>query len=571
MSQRTRSARRGRVKVAVALVAAAVMMAACGGDDDAPATDASDPASSESVPADEGTQPASTAPEGTQPGGTQPDGTAPATGPTTVPADDAVSGGSLTLLNQTEIASLDPAKLTTTITGTRGDGVVGFAIYGGLVLDDPVSGEVEMLLAESLTSDDGVVWTLKLRPGLVFSDGSPFDAEAVKLNWERHAAPDSVSAAAGSARTMTTIEVVDPVTVKVTLAQPNGQFPRTLALYGINFIAAPESWLNGNPDEAPIGAGPFVLEEFVRDDHITLARNPSYFNAPKPYLDELVVRPIPDGRQRWNALQSGQGQMAYNSVDFEVIAEAEEAGYGTYLTPLSGAAIFLLNNDRPPFDDVRMRRAVQLGLDVEQLNELVQRGRAEVAKTIAAEGTPFYDASVELAAPDPVEAQRLIDEVVAENGGPVTFTILTNPQNQANAEGIQTLLSQYDGLQIDIQTVAAPTPDIVAGNYDMGISGLFFIDPEPRMYDRLRSGLPSNWTRYSNPAVDAALDTARASQDLAERQAAYEVVQQAIIDDVPFITLWRFPSTLMFDESVQHVNTFGDGILRIDQVWLDAE
>jgi peptide/nickel transport system substrate-binding protein len=574
MTKRIRSVGRSRVRVTIALIASTVLIAACGSDDDATSTaESTDASSAESVLTGVTTQPDdtqldSTPSDDTQSVSSQPEETASGPAPTTVPADDAVSGGSLTFLNQTETGTLDPAKMGITVTATRGDGLVLFAIFGGLVLDDPVSGEVDMLLAESLTSDDGSVWTLKLRPDLVFSDGTPFDAEAVKLNWERHAAPDSTSAAAGSARAMTAIEVVDPLTVEITLAAPNGQFPRTLALYGINFIASPESWLSGNPDESPIGAGPFVLEEFVRDDHMTLARNPLYFDAPRPYLDELIVRPIPDGQQRWNALQTGQGQVAHNSVDFELIANAEEAGYGTYLTPLSGASIFLLNNSRPPFDDLRMRQAIQLGLDVDELNRLVQRDRADVAKTIAAEGTPFFDSELTLPEPDPAEAQRLIDEVVAENGGPVTFTILTNTQNLANAEGIQTLLSQFDGLEVQIQTVASVSPDITSGNYDMGISGLFFIDPEPRMFDRLKTGLPSNWARYSNPDVDAALDTARASQDLAERQAAYKVVQQAIIDDAPFITLWRIPSTLMFDETLQQVSTFGDGVLRIDEVWL---
>lgn len=562
----SRVIRRRRTRFLVALAATSLLAAACGGDDDAP--------SSQPTPTGDATDqpPASTAAPAAD---TTPGSDAPAAPPTSAaPGTDAPSpdevaaGGALTFLNQTEIASLDPAKIGTTITATRGDGAVGFALFGALVLDNPVTGDIDMHFAESLESDDGVVWTLTLRPGIQFSNGVPLDAEAVKLNWERHAEPESTSAAAGAARAMTSIEVLDETTLQVTLDQPNGQWPRTLALYPINLIAAPESWLEGNPDEEPIGAGPFVLEDFVRDDHLTVVRNPSYFDAPRPYLDEITFRPITDGRQRWNALQTGQGDVAYNSVDFEIMAEAEEAGFGTYLTPLSGAAIFLLNNARPPFDDVRVRRAVVLGLDVDALNELVQRGRADVAKTLAAEGTPFYDAALTLPAHDPVEAQRLIDEVVGETGEPIAFTILTNPQNQANAEGIQTLLSQYDGLEVAIQTVASPTPDIVPGNYDMGISGLFMIDPEPRMYDRLRSGLPSNWGRYSNPEVDAALDAARASQDVEERRAAYAIVQQAIIDEAPFVTLWRIPSTLMYDASVQQIETFGDGVLLLDRVWL---
>ena len=577
---------RSRVSVRLALLmAAAMVLVACGGDDDDRSADTNSPASeAPSAPSTEATASptnpetdATTAP--TEPGAdattapTEP-GTDATTAPTepatqtTVPAAEPVSGGTLTMVNQTEAASLDPALFRTSITGTRGDGAVGFALYGALVLDNPVTGEVDMSMAESVTSPDGVVWTLKLREGLVFSNGSPFDAEAVKLNWERYGAPDSTSGAAAQARAMASIEVIDPLTVEVTLARPNGQWPRTLALYPLNFIAAPESWLNGNPDEQPIGAGPFTLVEWVRDDHLTLERNPTYFDAPRPYVDELVIRPITDGRQRYNAMQTGQGQMSYNSIDFQIIAEAEEAGYGVYPTPLSGGQIFLFNTARPPFDDVRVRRAIQLGLDRNELNDLVQRGQADVFSTLAAEGTPFYEPSITLPEPDPAEAQRLIDEVVAEQGGPITFTILTNPQSQANVEGILTLLSQYDGLEIGVQSVASPATEVVPGNFDMSVWGLFFIDPEPRMYDLMHSASAGNWGKYSNPEVDAALDIARVSQDPAERAEAYATVQQILVDEAPFIAPWRVPNSLMFDDTVHQVETFGDGVILLDRVWL---
>lgn len=558
--------RRGALRVALAVVAA-LSLAACGGDDDdSSATTQASESEATTAPTEPETD-ATTAPTESTSAAT----TAPAessSADTTAPAAEPVSGGTLTLLNQTEAAGLDPAMFRTSITGTRGDGAVGFALYGALVLDNPVTGEVEMSMAESVTSTDNLVWTLKLRPDLVFSDGSPLDAEAVKLNWERHAAPDSVSGAAGQVKAMTSIEVIDPLTVQVTLAKPNGQWSRTLALYAINFIAAPNSWLNGDPNTAPIGAGPFTFKEWVVDDHVTLERNPTYFDAPRPYVDELVIRPITDGPQRFNALQTGQGQISYDSINFQVFADAADAGYGVYQSPLSGGAIFLFNTARPPFDDMRVRRAIALGLDRDQLNEIAQRGQADVVTTFATEGTPFYDPDITLPDADPAEAQRLIDEVVAEKGGPITFTILTNPQNQLNVEAIQTLLSQYDGLDITVQSVASPATEVVPGNFDMSVWGLFFIDPEPRMYDLLNSTSPGNWGKYSNAEVDAALVTGRTSQDLDERRDAYAFVQQAIADDPPFIAPWHFPSTLMYADTVQQVETFGDGVLRLDEVWL---
>ncbi|WP_143030093.1 ABC transporter substrate-binding protein [Pseudonocardia oroxyli] len=469
-------------------------------------------------------------------------------------------------MNQTETQSLDPTKMSI-ITATRGDGAVGFALYGGLVLQDPATGKVEMSQARSLDSPDGVTWTLTLRPGLTFSDGTPFDAAAVKLNWERHAAPGSTSSALAQVQNIASMVVADPQTLRVTLKGVNREWARGLAGYPIDFIASPRSFA-GDPNATPAGAGPFVLKEWVRDDHMTLVRNPKYFDAPRPYLDELVIRPIPDVAQRYNALASGQGQIEYNSQDFESIGRAQEAGYTVYTTTLSGGFAFALNAARAPFKDVRVRRAVALGLDLGLLNDLVQGGRAELLKTVAAPGTPFYDESIAYPAPDRVRAQQLFDEVSAETGAPIAFTILTNPGNRATAEGIQTLLAEYRNVKVSVESLAVTQPRVVQGDYDMVATGYFYVDPEPKLYDFLHTGSARNTTGFSDPAVDAALEKGRSSQNDDERREAYEVVQRALIDDVPAIQLWRLPSSLVHTDAVRGVETIEDGVLRVDLVSL---
>ncbi|SDG38083.1 peptide/nickel transport system substrate-binding protein [Pseudonocardia oroxyli] len=474
------------------------------------------------------------------------------------------SGGALTLLNQTETQAVSPFKMQI-ITATRGDGVVGFSLYGGLVLQDPATGDVSMSLAESLDSTDSLNWTLRLRPGLVFSDGTPFDAAAVKLNWERHGAPETTSSSLAQVKAIASTTVVDARTLRVTLAAPNGQWPRALAGNTINFIVSPSSI--DTADTAPVGAGPFTLKEWVRDDHMTLVRNPKYFDAPRPYLDQLVVRPIPDAGQRYNGLVSGQGQIEFNSADFESLAQATEAGYTTYTSKLSGGIAFVLNNSRAPFNDVRVRRAVMLGLDVALLNDLVQGGRAEVTKTISAPGTPFYDPAIAYPATDRAQAQQLLDQVSGEKGGPVTFTILVNPQNRTTAEGIQTLLSEYRNIAVSVKVMDSTQSTVVQGDYDMGVSGNFFVDPEPKIYDSFHTGNPRNVSRYSNPTVDAALEKGRSSQDESERKAAYEIVQKGLIDDAATLSLWRIPSSLTHDDTVRDVSTIEDGVLRTDLVW----
>jgi peptide/nickel transport system substrate-binding protein len=481
------------------------------------------------------------------------------------PSSEPRPGGSLTLLNQAETLSINPTKMGVSITATRGEGLTGFSIFGGLVLQD-AAGNLEMSQAESLQTTDTTTWTLKLRPGLVFSDGTPFDAAAVKANWQRHGAPDSTSYSLPVVRAISALNVVDDRTLQIVLAAPNGQWPRSLASYPMNFIASPAS-LDATP-QAPLGAGPFVLKEWVRDDHMTLVKNPKYFDAPRPYLDQLVIRPIPDTQQRYNALVSGQGQIMHDAVDFQVASAAEEAGFQVYKTAVGGALGFVFNQKRAPFNDVRVRKAVQLGVDLSLLNEIVQGGKADLATTLAAPGTAFYDPSVAFPPANRAEAQRLIDEVVAATGGPVKFSILTVPRTKSTAEGIQTLLSDLKGVEVSVNTMAAATATIVAGDYNLGITGYFFADPEPVLYDGFHTKSPRNFSGYSNPAVDAALVTGRSSGDESERKTAYATVQRGLVDEVPFLALWRVPSAMMYDKKVQGVKTITDGLVRIDQVWL---
>jgi peptide/nickel transport system substrate-binding protein len=477
------------------------------------------------------------------------------------------SGGTLTVLNQAETQGINPTKMGVIITTTRGEGLAGFALFGGLVFQDPATGKLEMSMAESVESTDNVTWTVTLRPGLVFSDGTPLDAAAVKFNWELHGAPGSTSFALPAVQAMAAINVVDARTLQVVLKAPNGQWPRSLATYAIDFIASPQS-LMSTPD-APVGAGPFVLKEWLRDDHMTLVRNPRYFDAPRPYLDELVIRPVPDTQQRYNALVSGQGEIMHDSVDFRIAATAADAGYQVFTTTIGGGQGFVLNNARAPFNDVRARKAVQLGLDLDLLNELSQGGKANLARSFAAPGTPFYDGDT-FPPTNKAEAQKLFDEVAADTGAPVRFTILTVPRTRPTAEGIQTLLSEYKNVEVSVQTMNATQSTVVQGDYDMGINGYFLADPDPSLFDGFSSTSSRNISRYSNPVVDAALVKGREASEEADRKDAYVTVDRALGEDVPFLPLWRLPSSMMSTSGVHGVSTIADGLLRVDLVWRDG-
>jgi peptide/nickel transport system substrate-binding protein len=576
---KTRAARRRVITKWLVMIAATSLVAvACGGDDDA-TTDGDGPATSDeavtaSGPAttdgqDDGGEPPSTSATGS-------DAAAPATtsGEQEPGEGEPVAGGEATYLFQSELGTnFDPTKLIS-VSASIATGNVGYLLYGMLVATDPSTLEVEPHMLESLEgSADGTVWTLRLRPGLTFSDGTPFDAEAIKLNWARHADPANASGARGVVAGMQAIEVIDPVTLEVTLSEPNQQFPRTLAQYSITFIAAPSAIEAGTVAEHPIGAGPFLLEEWARDDHMTFVKNPTYWDAPRPYLDTLTIRPIIDPTQRINSMLSGQGDVAFAYAG--QIQPAVDEGLDVHPISMNGGTAVLFNFGTPLGSDVRFRRAVRLAVDNAQVAEVVDRGAgADDATTFFTADSPFYDAEFATPAPDLAAAQALIDEMVAENGGPIEFAISTGPPQQPIADLLQAQLSQLDGVNVTVEVLAVgPYIEavVVQKNFTVAMWNTFNLDPEPRSHDFFLTGSPRNYTNgYSNPAVDEALKAGRTATDPEDRKAAYETLQRLLLEDVPVLTVKRSDHYIVSNpETIHGLSFVEDGIARWEHVWVD--
>ncbi|WP_342766738.1 ABC transporter substrate-binding protein [Williamsia limnetica] len=222
------------------------------------------------------------------------------------------------------------------------------------------------------TADGGKTFELTLRPGLMFTDGTPLDSSAVKFNWDR-----LKDRALGSNNTRYAVlventEVVSPTVMRATLVSPNPQFAETLVASSMNWIASPTALQKGAESygDNPVGAGPFKLTKWTRQAEIELEKNPGYWDAPKPYLDGLTIRTVHDAAQRLNAISTGGADLASES-SMGTITEANSRGLHYEIVPTGGGQIVAMNHKRPPFDDVRARRAVQMALDTEELNTIV--------------------------------------------------------------------------------------------------------------------------------------------------------------------------------------------------------
>ena len=250
-------------------------------------------------------------------------------------------------------------------------------------------------LAESWTSsDDGLVWTFKLRDAK-FSNGDPVTAEDVKFSLDRFANPDINASYAGVAASIDSVDVVDPKTVTITLKHPDGAILENLAMFVPSIID--QSVYEAVGDEAygtaPVGSGPFMVKSFNRGQSLELVRNPYYWKPGQPYLDGVTFSFVPDDNTRILQLQNNEADVAAE-VPYSQVAQLDAAdGIQVQVEDILTWDALWLNNLKKPFDEPAVRQALAYATPREDMLASVLFGNAEVANSIIAKGK-YWSADV---------------------------------------------------------------------------------------------------------------------------------------------------------------------------------
>ncbi|MFE3197885.1 ABC transporter substrate-binding protein [Embleya sp. NPDC059237] len=479
------------------------------------------------------------------------------------------AGGTLTMLATGESNSLDPFGAN--YGGAPADNARMAALYDTLVYLDPEANTVKTQLAESLaTADGGATWTLKLRPGVTFSDHTVFDAEAVRLNWEMHARPELRSQHRAAA-TGLTLTVADPLTLRISLPAPNPSFDRTVAA-DLTFIAAPSVIAKG-PEvyrTRPVGAGPFTLTRWTRGSEQTYEKNPGYWQKDKrlPYLDRVSIKVVSDIEQQYKTLRA-------RGADIVIGAEAllDRAGNGLNSRPVraNGGQAVQFNVIKAPFDDVRARRALALAVDPADMARTLGVG-AVPARGYFNTGSPFFDAAAAQPTFDKVEAQRLFDELAAQGRKTeFTFVVPKSTVSDKVAEYLQSRLNQYRHVSLKIESLdiaAYVTRVVVQKDYQATLTQDWVIDPEPRTWNTFSSTSPQNPAGWKNPDADRALRAGRTATDPASRKAAYNDLQRVLAADLPLWVYGESTQGPVFTDRVTGVALFNSGSVLMDRIGL---
>lgn len=525
-----RSRRSARRLVAAALLTTAGLVAtACGGNDPSDTTSAATTAAPDGgsdTTAAEGSD--TTAAPSTAPVFTN----APTT--TAEAAPEPQPGGSLIVGIEGESTGYAPNLDVWTNAGHN----VGKAIFDTLAVYD-ASGKVVPYLAESITgNDDATVWTVTLRPGITFHDGSALDAEAVRLNFQ--SILDSAQFK-DQLSLLASMNVVDELTIELTMSSPWGTFPNTLVGEigtQVGYIAAPAMLASPDGSRNPIGTGPFTFVEWVPDDHLTVQRNDDYW-AGAPYLDEVVFKPIADSTARKAAFDAGDIDVYYTGSSSEIteyFVQQDAGEVGVTIGAPSEPDVVMFNTTKAPLDDVRVRRALAMAVDIPRLYDYLEATGVKQPLTGPYASSSFWFVDSDYPAYDIAGATALIDEYEAEVG-PVSFEFAggQDPFITSYQELFQSMWAEIGAEASIVSRAQSENIDAVLNdNFQVILwGGIGGGDPDADYAQFTSGGL--NFSNFTDPAIDAAMDAGRALSDPEARKEQYAIVQTILGEQVPYI------------------------------------
>jgi peptide/nickel transport system substrate-binding protein len=487
----------------------------------------------------------------------------------TAPPSDIQPGGTITKLAATDPTTLDSVGES----NVQPDSPLDFAIYDTLMYDG-LDGSVVPQTADSLTSNDGTVWTLKVHPNIKFSDGTPYDAAAVKFHWDRIADPTNASPQATAVKNIAAEEVLDAATLRITLKSKDSQFPRTVV--NIGFIASPAAVQaqGKNFGANPVGAGPFVLKSWVRQSQMVLQRNPAYWRSPMPYVDQVVVKVIGDEQQRLDTFKAGGGNEIYVTTpeSADQIVKAGGQGMGIFL---SGGPALYFATDKPPLDDLRVRQAIYAAIDLTQLTKTLHGSLLTPLDSVFVPTSPLYDKSQLQPGYDPTKAQQLVDAVYASNGNQdITFTLLAFNQQYylSMAQFVAASLNKLNHVKvtIDSQTVQTAVARVNQRAYQVSTFASAFNDPDPKWVNTFISAASPSPTGWKNSVFDAAVTDAKTTLDPNKRIADFREALRQFYTDMPAMFVEHGTYYVYGSQGLQNVTMTGQQMDLLDRMWIKS-
>jgi peptide/nickel transport system substrate-binding protein len=427
-------------------------------------------------------------------------------------------------------------------------------------------------------SADSKTLTLKLRPGVTFHDGEKFDAAAVKFNIERHKTLPG-SNRRGELAPVATVDVVDPLTVRLNLSAPFSPLLAQLADRAGMMVSPKAAQAAGDKfGTKPVCSGPFRFVERVAQDRMVFERYPQYWNKDAINFDKIVYTPIPDATVRLANLKSGQLDFIERvaSSDMEKL-QSDKKLKTSRITEIGyqGITINLGKSEKarqnPLGRDARVREAFELSLDRQGIAQVVMDNEATVGNQWVAPGNAFYAKNMPVPRRDIPRAKALLKEAGIPNP---SFTLVTPTTSDAQRLALVVqAMTREAGFDVKIQAAEFATSLNMADKGDFEALVLAWsgrADPDGNLFSFDACKQPLNYAGYCDAETDALLNQSRALRDPAERKKVFEQVAARVLKERPIVYLYHRNWLWAYNAKLGGVRNVPDGLLRVTGLKLGA-
>lgn len=428
---------------------------------------------------------------------------------------------------------------------------------------------IPQLGLSATASEDGKTWTVILRQGVKFHDGTAFNADAVVSHWQRMLNPENRYRGRGAIATIVAVEKQDEFSVRFQLKHPWAEFTAQLASHGAigSYLPSPKAIAKKTQNRTPIGTGPFMFKEWLSGDRVVVVKNPNYWRKGLPYLDKVVFLFMPDMQTRFSSLQSGEVDIILTDRGLSILEAQKDPALRVYDSLSTGAGTFVFNTSKPPLDDLRVRQALAHAWNQAQYLKTTYQGTMPLVRDPF--GTMFSCGDVAYREYNP----QLARELIKDYGQPVEFEYLhsSTPRGRVAGAIVQQLFK-------DIGVSVKPVPitlgqmiqRVLRGNYQMagwGLPDTLAIGTALSL--RLHSKSRLNVTRYQNEQLDKLLQTQKLSINPEEREAALCEVATILNQQVPQLYRGGNHWYLIGKQQVQGIKDARHGVIDVQNVWLE--
>ena len=443
-------------------------------------------------------------------------------------------------------------------------------IYETLVTIDNKM-EVHPGLATSWEQLDDKTWEFKLKEGVKFHNGEEMKASDVKFSFIKACGSAKIGHIVGMIDAEN-IEIIDDYTLRIPTKEPFAPFIRSLTHSGAMILSEKAVTEAGdNYGENPIGTGPFKFVEWKRGSTITFVRFDEY-HGDKTKIKDLVFRIIPERTNRVIELETGAVDVCYavGSNDVKRIEDAEDL---YILRETSFSTGYLgMNCLNEPFNDVRVRQAINYALDIDLIVNAVMKGVGKPAEGAMTPNTPYFNGDIKKFGYDLERAKELMKEAGLENGFKCELWTNENKDRIDMAEIIQSQLKEI-GIELDIKILewGAYLDRLNKKEQDMFLLGWSNStgDPDTALYAPFHSskhGKGGNKACYTNTKVDELLDAGRVEFDGAKREDIYREIQSLLYDEAAWTLLYNKEIVLAANKSVKGLVPYPTGVNRFNTV-----